>query len=375
MCLVTQTFLAWMMEQTVLAFSGDLESNPGTARRATTKAVGAAATTPQPQKKISVGINPWKLARMNPEEATNAAAQAREASTILRPMMYSKGSSQFTETEDSSLESSRNVSGEITIVGNRRFTRKKHDLAYLTGKERWLLMKDRRGKSVITHSNRPGILSANGIPESVVLPLPSEARNGFRLSPSRFSGGLGSCPGSSYPGSSYPGSQVASPDIFQESPDLRTIVIPKSSLIVERPVVADVAQVSPGKLISKVLLQRPEKDGYEASAGESGDEKHSGHLQGLICKSSLDTSVVTPSEKVAVWEDGTNPETIAKPRTSTGSRSLGSRGSRSSRGESSTGGGFFFFLGCLTHNFWFRKYVTSINQHHPHSGYLLQDHL
>jgi len=186
------------MEQTVLAFSGDLESNSGTTRRATTKAViGAAA--PQPHKKISVGIKPWKLARMNPEEATKAAAQARENSTST--MVYSKGSFQVTETEDSSLESSRNVSGEITIAGNRRFTRKKPDLAYLTGKERWLLMKDRRGKNVVPN-NRTGIL---GIPESVVLPHP----NGFRCSPSRFSGGLGSCPGSSYPGQpSFPYSAV-----------------------------------------------------------------------------------------------------------------------------------------------------------------------
>jgi len=122
---------------------------------------------------------------------------------------------------------------------------------------------------------------------------------------------------------------MASPDLFHESPDLRTIIIPKPP--------PDVVKAS-GDLISKVLLPRPEKDGYEASAGESGDEKHSGHL--LICRNTLDTSVVTPSEKVAVWEDGTTEATIVKPRTSTGSRSLGSRGSRSSRGESSnTGGG------------------------------------
>lgn len=122
---------------------------------------------------------------------------------------------------------------------------------------------------------------------------------------------------------------MASPDLFQESPDLRTLVIPK-------PPAADVVKPSED-LISKVLLPRPEKDGYEASAGESGDEKNSGHL--LLCRSTLDTAVVTPSEKVAVWEDGTTDGTIVKPRKSTGSRSLGSRGSRSSKGESSTTGG------------------------------------
>ena len=296
-----------------------------------------------------MGINPWKLARLNAEEAAKIAAQAREASAnIVRPITRdSKGSSQVTETEaDSSLESSRNVSGEITIAGNRwnHHRRKHHDLAYLTGKERWLLMKDRRGKSNITLNSTARPVAASGSPQSMVLPLPLEARNGFRCSPSRFSGEMrGSYPGSSYPGSSYPGSQLASPEmIFQGSPELQTIVPPSPSTdIIEKPAAAPVEKEVPS-VNGNTLLQRSDStDGYEASAGESGDENITGrlNLQALVQtlnKSNLNTSVVTPNEKVAVWEDGSQ-ENIVKPRKSSGSRSLGSRGSRSSRGES-TGG-------------------------------------
>ncbi|KAG0593262.1 hypothetical protein KC19_1G316900 [Ceratodon purpureus] len=338
-------------QQKVLAFSGDLESN--SPAKLAKKSIGAAKA--QPQKKVSVGINPWKLARLNAEEAAKVAAQARETSTnIIRPIARdSKGSSQVTETEaDSSLESSRNVSGEITIAGNKwnHHRRKHHDLPYLTGKERWLLMKDRRGKSNITLNNtttRPGILlAANGSPQSMVLPLPMEVRNGFRCSPSRFSGEMrASYPGSSYPGSSYPGSQLASPEMtFQGSPELQTIVPPSpATLIIEQPAAVPVVKEVPtvtGKI--NILFQRSySTDGYEASAGESGDENTTGqlNLQGLVKtlkRSNLDTSVVNPNEKVAVWEDGSQ-ENIVKPRTSSGSRSSGSRGSRNSRGES-TGG-------------------------------------
>lgn len=318
-----------------MAFSGDLESSGA---KVSVKGIGAAA--PQTYRKVSVGINPWKLARMNAEEATKAATQARENSTILRSIIHSKDPSQVIEAEDSSLESSHNVSGEITLAGNRRNRRKHHDLAYLTGKERWLSMKDRLGKNVLTHS-RPGILTAsyvsNGSPQSLVLPRALDARNGFRCSPSRFSGEMRVFyPGSSYPGSSYPGSQLTSPEIFQGSPDLR--IIRKPALDVERP-----APIAKKKSSIEKLLHRAHNDGYDASTGESGDENCGHDLQGLIQSlksSSLDTSVVNPSEKVSVWEDGSQEK--FKPRTSLGSRSLGSRGSRSS-GRDSTEGKFNVF--------------------------------
>lgn len=78
---------------------------------------------PAHPKKVSVGINPWKLARLNAAEAVKVAAQAREASTIIRPIITDPP-----QIEDSSFESSRNVSGEIALT-------RKH--AALVGKEKW----------------------------------------------------------------------------------------------------------------------------------------------------------------------------------------------------------------------------------------------
>jgi len=289
-----------------LAFNGDLESSSA-AKTATTKGIAK-----KPHKKGSVGLNPWKLARLNAAEAVKVAAQAREASIIIRPIT---GSSQ---TEDSSLESSCNVSGEITMTEKL----KKHDLASLTGKERWLLMKD---KSIATLS-RPGIIltGAYGSPQSMVLPLPLEARNGFKCSPSIFSGEMRvSEPGSSCPGSSYQScSQLASPEIFQGSPDRPPTTF---STPIEMPVMVDVKE-------NGNLLQAS-----ESSTDASGDEDGGQWLKPTLNKSNLDTTVVTPNEKVAVWADGT--QVNLKPRsTKSGARSLGSRASRSSR--ESPGGEF-----------------------------------
>jgi hypothetical protein len=312
------------VKQKVLAFNGDLESSSSAAKTATKKGVAK-----QPHKKGSVGINPWKLARLNVAEAVKVAAKAREeasSTTIIRPIT---GSSQ---TEDSSLESSRDVSGEITMAAGKL---RKHDLASLTGKERWLLMKD--VKSVTTVS-RPGIIiptgGAYGSPQSLVLPLPLEARNGFKCSPSRFSGEMrtSSYPGSSDPGSSYQScSQLASPDILlQGSPD----EIPTTfSTPIERPATVVKENVN-------FSLQTSESSSTDASAGESGDENGGQKLKPTLNKSNLDTTVVTPNEKVAVWEDGTQENVKPRITTNSGARSLGSRGSRNSR--ESPGGEFKF---------------------------------
>lgn len=297
-----------------MSISGDLESGAKTSK-------GLGGVTQQSQKKVPVGINPWKLARINAEEATRAAARAREASSIIRPSRCARGPSQVTETEESSLESSCSVSGEITVARSKR-GRRKHDIAHLSGKERWLLMKERRDKNISLNGIGPHV---HGGPQTIMVPLPIEARNAFRCSPSRFSGELkASYPGSSYPGSSYPGTRMASPDMFQESPDPR---VPPQVLLESSPIaVKEVNNV--------VSLPRCGSDGYEASAGESGDEKTERPGQ-VLKKSNLDQSFVTPTEKVSVWEDCSGENMM--PRTSVDSRSLGSRGSRSSKAESSGG--------------------------------------
>lgn len=198
-------------------------------------------------KKVSVGINPWKLARLNAAEAVKVAAQAREASTIVRPIITQEAS----QIEDSSLESSRNVSGEIAVT-------RKHAAA-LMGKEKWLIS--------------PQLQAA-------------------RCSPSRLSSEMRA----SYPGSSCPGSSPYQSCSQAASPEMKagneSLLLPEST----------------------------SNDGEKASAA-------------TLHKGYLDTSVFTPIEKVAVWEDGTQENVNP--------RATSSSGSRASR--HSTGGQHKFF--------------------------------
>jgi hypothetical protein len=87
-------------------------------------------------------------------------------------------------------------------------------------------------------------------------------------------------------------------------------------------------------------LQTSQSSSTYASAGESGDENGGQKLKPTLNKSNLDTTVVTPNEKVAVWEDGTQENVKPRITTNSGARSLGSRGSRNSR--ESPGGEFKF---------------------------------
>jgi hypothetical protein len=95
------------------------------------------------------------------------------------------------------------------------------------------------------------------------------------------------------------------------------------------------------------VLERSRSDGYEASMGDSGDEN------GEQCQqpsqewndANLMSSSISATEKVATWEESLEDDLM--PRGSLGTRSLGSKGSRSSKAESSGG---------KKHTFWFSMY-------------------
>ncbi|KAH9572175.1 hypothetical protein CY35_02G133100 [Sphagnum magellanicum] len=302
-------------QQTVLPYSSDLEASGGKLGR-------RGGGTLQGQKKVSVGINPWKLAHISAEEAIRAAARAREGSSIFGPNRYSQGPSHITETEESSLNSSCSVSGEISVVASHAAHRKY--AAYVSGKEWWPMMKEHQDKII-----PEGALGAPFGPRFSQKPRSPFAGHHERMllkcSPSRFSGELRTYPGGRYPGSPCTESHLASPDGFHNSPDLQLL-----------PHVLLARSVAPNSGLGKVLLERSRSDGYEASVGESGDENS------MLCqqptkawiKTRLHRSLVRPTEKGATWED--SPEDFM-PRWSWGSRSLGSKGSRSSKAESSGG--------------------------------------
>jgi hypothetical protein len=316
------------LEQTVLPYSIDLEASGG-------KPVKQGAGTVQEQKKIPVGINPWKLARISTDEALRAAARARESSSIVWPTRDAPGSLHVTETEESGVDSSHSASGEITVVGGRQ-VRRKHDVSYPSGKERWLMLEERRDKNMIP-SRTAGPPFGHRISQKPRSPLAVRHKQMlFKCSPSRFSGEFRPYSGGTYAGSSYSGSHMASPDVFPDSPDLQSL-----------PQVLLAKSLAPNCGLGKVLLERSRSDGYEASMGDSGDEN------GEQCQqpsqewndSHLMTSSISATEKVATWEESLEDDLM--PRGSLGSRSLGSKGSRSSKAESSGG---------KEHTFWFSMY-------------------
>jgi len=306
-------------QQTVLPYSIDLEASGG-------KPAKQGAGTVEEQKKIPVGINPWKLARISTDEALRAAARARESSSIVWPTRDAPGSLHVTETEESGVDSSHSASGEITVVGGRQ-VRRKHDVSYPSGKERWLMLEERRDKNMIS-SRTAGPPFGHRISQKPRSPLAVRHKQMlFKCSPSRFSGEFRPYSGGTYAGSSYSGSHMASPDVFPDSPDLQSL-----------PQVLLAKSLAPNCGLGKVLLERSRSDGYEASMGDSGDEN------GEQCQqpsqewndANLMTSSISATEKVATWEESLEDDLM--PRGSLGSRSLGSKGSRSSKAESSGGG-------------------------------------
>jgi hypothetical protein len=316
------------LEQTVLPYSIDLEASGG-------KPAKQGAGTVEEQKKIPVGINPWKLARISTDEALRAAARARESSSIVWPTRDAPGSLHVTETEESGVDSSHSASGEITVVGGRQ-VRRKHDVSYPSGKERWLMLEEHRDKNMIP-SRTAGPPFGHRISQKPRSPLAVRHKQMlFKCSPSRFSGEFRPYSGGTYAGSSYSGSHMASPDVFPDSPDLQSL-----------PQVLLAKSLAPNCGLGKVLLERSRSDGYEASMGDSGDEN------GEQCQqrsqewndANLMTSSISATEKVATWEESLEDDLM--PRGSLGSRSLGSKGSRSSKAESSGG---------KEHTFWFSMY-------------------
>ncbi|GLJ15399.1 hypothetical protein SUGI_0252770 [Cryptomeria japonica] len=211
------------------------------------------------KNKGSVKISPWALARMNAEEVSRVAAQARKNSKVLRPISRQKGMPVI-ET-DSSLEgSSRDLSTEIYSNSDSHRRMNKRGRSQSLGKNfpftRSLkLTKVSLETASKSNSNRGRDLMDINQPireTSVGLaPLQLEAQSAFRSSLAMSTGRLIA---------SSAGSSFASPDLqpFRES----------TSGIVDIPSVS----AAPSSITEGPKLQRSTSDGYEASGGESADD-------------------------------------------------------------------------------------------------------
>lgn len=212
------------------------------------------------RNKRPVKLSPWALARMNAEEVSRVAAQARKKSKVLRPI--SKHEGMIVIETDSSLESSsRDLSTEIKYLADnkRRIYKRGRTQSSMNNFPFTRSLKSTKvssesvnksnfsGNDDLMDINRPIMESSVGL-----APLQLEARSAFRSSLAMSTSGL-------IPSSAE--SSLASPDLqhFRESisghQDLSTLSAAPSCITTKGP-----------------KLQRSTSDGYEASGGESADD-------------------------------------------------------------------------------------------------------
>jgi hypothetical protein len=212
------------------------------------------------KNKRPVKLSPWALARMNAEEVSRVAAQARKKSKVLRPISKQEG--MIVIETDSSLESSsRDLSREIKyLADNKRRIYKRgrtqssiNNFPFARSLKSTKVSSESMNKSNFNGNddlmdiNQPIMESSVGL-----APLQLEARSAFRSSLAMSTSGL-------IPSSAE--SSLASPDLqhFRESisghQDISTNSVAPSCIITKGP-----------------KLQRSTSDGYEASGGESADD-------------------------------------------------------------------------------------------------------
>ncbi|KAF1862119.1 hypothetical protein Lal_00026638 [Lupinus albus] len=159
----------------------------------------------------AVKISPWALARLNAEEASKAAAEARKKSKILQPVI-------------------------------------RHNEAYRLEPESSFGSSGRRMVSRIENNKRRSNNTANGFNEmSSSVPLQLDAHNAFQTSQTMSSSAA----------------IVASPESSLDSPDIHPFRVSSSQL----------ASLSASGVttLHGIPLSRSTSDGYEASGGEDSD--------------------------------------------------------------------------------------------------------
>lgn len=185
----------------------------------------------------AVKISPWTLARLNAEEVSKAAAEARKRSKILQPVTRREGS--FGQVNEGSFGSS----------GRRMFPRPENNKKRASKRVR--LPADLPMESLAKVSYKANEKGFTDISSSLA-PLQLEARSAFHTSRAM---------------SSTTGVVASSPESSLDSPDIHPFRLSSSG--------AEEARRLPGlsglAAQSGFPLSRSTSDGYEASGGEDSD--------------------------------------------------------------------------------------------------------
>ncbi|KAM7251802.1 hypothetical protein ACFE04_023685 [Oxalis oulophora] len=183
---------------------------------------------PIKKKNPTVKISPWALARLNAEEVSKAAAEARKKSKILKPVSARHEPPFGSELDNSFGSSSR----------------------------RSILRPDNNRKR--TSNNRAHL------PDTSLAPLQFEARSAFK---------------SSHAMSSPAGIVGSSPESSLESPDIRPFRVSSSGDEELRPHTGLLPPAAVMGAQKGFPLSRSISDGYEASGGEDSDQVPSRFVQ------------------------------------------------------------------------------------------------
>lgn len=187
---------------------------------------------------VPVKISPWTLARMNAEEVSRAAAEARKKSKVLQPV--TRQETQYGLETDSSFGSS----------GRRMFPRPDNNRK--RSSKRIRLPADLPLDAQNKVSGETAEMSMRHVTDSLssIAPLQLESRSAFRVSNSA-------------------GIVASSPESSLDSPDLHPIGVSRGAEEARRLVGLSGAA---GFTVPKdIPLSRSTSDGYDASGGEDSD--------------------------------------------------------------------------------------------------------
>ncbi|XP_021739995.1 probable protein S-acyltransferase 22 [Chenopodium quinoa] len=203
---------------------------------------------PIKKKNPAVKISPWTLARLNPEEVSKAAAEARKKSKILQPVIRREGPINL--ERDNSFGSGRRIISRLDHSRRRNSKRVR-------------LPSDLPIEQLVNVSAKTAKASSSSL-----APLQLEARSAFRTSLAMSSGAnmAGSSPESS-------------------SPDVHPFRHSSSGAEESRRLTG--LSVAGGAVLPGMPLSRSTSDGYEPSGGEDSDQVPSRPVERTVNWSSL----------------------------------------------------------------------------------------
>ncbi|ERN06512.1 probable protein S-acyltransferase 22 [Amborella trichopoda] len=190
-----------------------------------------------------VKISPWTLARLDAEQVSKAAAQARKRSKILQPVARRDA----LETDSSLGSSSGRMAFRVDNNNKKRPNKKANSRLPL---DHQLVMKAPSKSDYSGHSN-------DGETSNSLAPLQMEARSAFRTSRAMSSAATGAV-------------VASSPESSLDSPDLHPFRVSSSGAddTTQGGLSGAAAAASQG---GSIRFSRSTSDGYEASGGEDSD--------------------------------------------------------------------------------------------------------